>query len=204
MAPERKLTSLCKGKVGTFFIDFSTSNSQPNDRIKARRLYLWLSIQQIFIGESTTGGLMRNKTWFLNMRGLPGGASGKESACQCRRCKRCGFDPGVGKISWRRKWQPTPVFLPGESHGQRSLVGYSPRSCKEAEHTHLADLEEFIGKSMKDTQLTMGTTIVNFQCYICEPGTSCCQPSWHMKLDLITPVYRGGNWNADLAKVTNW
>ena len=39
--------------------------------------------------------------------------------------KRCGFDPWVGKIFWRRKWQPTPVFLPGESHGQRSLVGYS-------------------------------------------------------------------------------
>ena len=44
--------------------------------------------------------------------------SGKESACQCR---RCGFDPWVGKIPWRMKWQPTPVFLPGESHGQRSL-----------------------------------------------------------------------------------
>ena len=47
----------------------------------------------------------------------------KESARQCR---RHGFDPWVGKILWRRKWQPTPVFLPGESHGQRSLVGYSP------------------------------------------------------------------------------
>jgi len=38
---------------------------------------------------------------------------------------RCGFDPWVRKIPWRRAWQPTPVFLPGESHGQRSLVGYS-------------------------------------------------------------------------------
>jgi len=38
----------------------------------------------------------------------------------------CGFDPWVGKIPWRRKWQPTPVFLSGEAHGQRSLVGYSP------------------------------------------------------------------------------
>ena len=37
-----------------------------------------------------------------------------------------GFDPWVGKIPWRRKWQPTPVFLPGKSHGQRSLAGYSP------------------------------------------------------------------------------
>ena len=59
-------------------------------------------------------------------KGFPGGTSGKESVCQCRRHKRCGFSRWVGKIPWRRKWQPTPVFLPGESHGQRSLVGYSP------------------------------------------------------------------------------
>ena len=57
--------------------------------------------------------------------GLPRWRSGKDSACQCRRCKSCGFDPWVGKILWSRKWHPTPVFLPGESHGQRSLVGYS-------------------------------------------------------------------------------
>ena len=46
----------------------------------------------------------------------------KEPACQCGIRKRCGFDPWVGKIPWRREWQPTPVFLPGESHGQRSLM----------------------------------------------------------------------------------
>jgi len=40
----------------------------------------------------------------------------------------------VRKIPWRRKWQPIPVFLPGKSHGQRSLVGYSPRGCKRAEY----------------------------------------------------------------------
>ena len=48
------------------------------------------------------------------------GTSGKEPACQCRGHKRYGFNPWVGKIPWRRAWQPTPVFLPGESHGQRS------------------------------------------------------------------------------------
>ena len=57
---------------------------------------------------------------------FPSGASGKEPACQCRRIKRWEFDPWVRRIPWRRKWRPTPVFLPGESHGQRSLVGYSP------------------------------------------------------------------------------
>ena len=45
------------------------------------------------------------------------------------------FDPWVGKVPWRRKWQPTPVFLPGEPHGQRSVVGYSPRGCKESDMT---------------------------------------------------------------------
>ena len=62
---------------------------------------------------------------------IPGGASGKEPACQSRRHKTHRFDPRVGKITWRRKWQPTPVFLPGESHGQRSLVDYSPWGRKE-------------------------------------------------------------------------
>ena len=45
-------------------------------------------------------------------------------------CRRHEFSPWVGKISWRRKWQPTPVFLPGKSHGQKSLVGYSPWCSK--------------------------------------------------------------------------
>ena len=57
--------------------------------------------------------------------------SGKELACQCR---RPGFNPWVGKIPWRRKWQPTPVFLPGESHGHGSLVGYTPWGCKRVGH----------------------------------------------------------------------
>ena len=53
--------------------------------------------------------------------GFPGGSSGKEPTCQRRRLKRCGFDPWVRRIPWRRAWKPTPVFLPGKSHGQRSL-----------------------------------------------------------------------------------
>ena len=59
-------------------------------------------------------------------QGFPGGISGKEPTCQCRRCKKHGFDLWVGKIPWRRMWQPTPVFFPGESHGERSMEGYSP------------------------------------------------------------------------------
>ena len=65
----------------------------------------------------------------------------KESTCQCRRHKRCGCDTWVGKISWRRKQQPTPVFLSGEFHEQGSLVGYSPQGHREsdtAEHTSIS------------------------------------------------------------------
>ena len=67
-----------------------------------------------------------------------GSTSGKELACQCRRHKTHGFHPWVGKIPWRRAWQPTPVFLPGESHGQRSLVGYSPWGHKESDTIEVA------------------------------------------------------------------
>ena len=66
---------------------------------------------------------------------FPGGTSGKELACQCRRHKRLEFHLWVGKIPWRRKWQPTLVFWPGESHGQRSLVSYSPRGHKGSDMT---------------------------------------------------------------------
>ena len=67
-------------------------------------------------------------SWWLN---------GKESTCQCRRCR---FDLWVTKTPWRKKWQPTPVFLPGKFHGQRRLSGYNPWDCKESnmiEHTRI-------------------------------------------------------------------
>jgi len=73
--------------------------------------------------------------FYKTPKGFPGGASGKGSACQGRRLWRLRFDPWVGKIPWRRKWQPTPVFLPGEPHGQRSLEGYSPWVHKESDTT---------------------------------------------------------------------
>ena len=63
---------------------------------------------------------------------FPGGAEGKASA---RNAGELGSIPGWGRFPWRRKWQPTPVFLPGEPHGWRSLVGYSPRVRKESDMT---------------------------------------------------------------------
>ena len=68
-------------------------------------------------------------------KGLPRWLSDKESVSQCRKHRRHRFDPWVGKIPWRKNWQPTPVYLPGESHGQRSLVIYSSRGCKESDTT---------------------------------------------------------------------
>ena len=67
---------------------------------------------------------------YTHIKSFPGGASGKESACQWKGHKRAQFDPWVGKIPWRRKWQPSPLFLLGESHGQRSMEGYSPWCCR--------------------------------------------------------------------------
>ena len=71
--------------------------------------------------------------------GFPGGTGGKEPTCQCWRCKRHGFSPWGGKIPWRRAWQPTPVFFPGESHGQSSLVGCSPWGHKESDTTEATE-----------------------------------------------------------------
>ena len=58
--------------------------------------------------------------------------------CRRRRRERCGFAPWVGKIPWRRAWQPTPVLLPGKFDGQRNLAGYSPRGRKELDMTERA------------------------------------------------------------------
>ena len=97
-------------------------------------------------GRRTTDGNLRelnqlqciNFTWILIwtklrcFRGLPWWL---RWLSVCLQCGRPGFDPWVGKIPWRRKWQSTPVQLPGKSHGQRSLVGYSPWGCKESDTT---------------------------------------------------------------------
>ena len=70
---------------------------------------------------------MENLPW-----GFPGSSEGKSICLQCR---RPGFDPWVRKIPWRRERLPTPVFMPGKSHGLRSLVGYSPWGRKELDMT---------------------------------------------------------------------
>ena len=71
---------------------------------------------------------------------LPQWLSRQRICLQHKRYRRRGFNPWVRKIPWRRKWQPTSVFLPGKSHGQRSLVGYSPWGCKESDITERLSL----------------------------------------------------------------
>ena len=86
------------------------------------------------------------RTWVHKIEVLTylGLQSGIESACQRRRCKRCGFNRWVRRTPWSRKWQPTPVFLPGESRGQRSLAGYSSLGHKESDTTEWAGSHAYI------------------------------------------------------------
>ena len=80
--------------------------------------YLFSILEDLYLGMELLS--------HMHILGFPDGAIGKESDCQCRKHKKFRFDPWVKKIPWRRACQPTPVFLPGESHGQRSLAGYRP------------------------------------------------------------------------------
>ena len=96
---------------------------------------------------------------------FPSGTSGKESACQCMRHKRCRFNPWVRKIPWRRKWQANPIFLPGKSYGQRSQAGYLLHM-----HTHTAhsaakgDKGAFLTPHSLDSGVR--ETILNNQYYV--------------------------------------
>ena len=76
---------------------------------------------------------------------FPGGSEGKESTCNPR---DRGSIPGSVRFPWRREWQPTPVFLPGEFHGQRSLVGYSSWGHKESDMTERLTLQHFQSRNL--------------------------------------------------------
>ena len=112
---------------------FDTDPNQDSDKLLQSITVLLLNIIRPTIVKTNSS------LWFLFIQsfviwtlGLPRWFSGKESTCQCRRYR---FNPWVRKIPWRGKWQPTPVFLPGESHGQRSLVGYSSWGHRELNTT---------------------------------------------------------------------
>ena len=120
---------------------------------------------------------------FIMPLDFPSGASGKELSRQCRRQKRQGFDPWVGKILWRRKQQPTPVFLPGESHGQRSLKGYSPWGHKELDTTKrlrssimpLIIFNVFLQSNVLEIYFLVYYNIISSSLYCC---CSVCPTPW--------------------------
>ena len=101
------------------------------NKAETRRKRLWEKLQTNNISRETKTIVMENTIRGMRKEGLPKWFSGKESTC----LRRCGFYHGVRKIPWRRKWQPTPVFLPGKSHRQRILAGYGPWHDKESDTT---------------------------------------------------------------------
>ena len=102
----------------------------------------------------------------VKLEGILRWPSGKELACQCR---RFGFSPWVRKILWRRKWQPSPVFSPGKSHGQRSLAGYCPCGHRELDMT----------------ECTSNSNIDDLQCCI----TFRCTVKWFSYICMYTYMY---------------
>ena len=92
--------------------------------------------QRSLVGHSPWGPKESDTTettfTFTFFQGFPGGSDSKESACKCRRHR---FDPWVRKVTWKREWQPIPVFLPAESHGQRSLASCSPGGSRRVGHS---------------------------------------------------------------------
>ena len=80
-------------------------------------------------------GFSRQETWSGLPFPTPGDLPNPGIEPRCRKHKTRRFDPWVRKISWSRKWHPTPVFLPGKSRGQRSLVGHSPWGHRESDTT---------------------------------------------------------------------
>ena len=95
---------------------------RPNGKFQRRE-----DVDATFGNGTNTAGIAQKQNLYMFKKcicmGFPGGGSGKESMCQYRRQERRGLNPWVGKTPWRRAWQPAPVLLPGEAHGQRNLVG---------------------------------------------------------------------------------
>ena len=118
------------------FLYHSTSLSLYNDFtpcIRDHRPHFSISVIRVRVAIGAEfEDTFKETTYFLNKLGFPGGTSCKEPTCQCRRhLREAGSIPGSERFPWRRKWQPTAVLLPGESHEQRSLAGYSTWGLKE-------------------------------------------------------------------------
>ena len=111
---------------------------------------------------------------------FPGGASGKEPACRCRRHRSRRFNPWVGKIPWRRAWQAIPGFSPGESHGWRCLAGYRPQGLRvghdgsDSACTHVFSLESGRCIVWKTFETFIHSNKWQINKNECLPHASCC------------------------------
>ena len=138
-------SALCIGwpKYWSFSFNISPSNEHPG-LISFRMDWLDLlavqgTLKSLLQHYSSKASILRRSAFFTVQLSHPYMTTGKTIALTRRTL--VGFNPWVGKIPWRRKWQPTPVLLPGKFHGQRSLVNYSPRGHKESgttERCHLS------------------------------------------------------------------
>ena len=143
--------SICHEVMGpdAMFLVFWMLNFKPDFSLSSltfiKRLFSFSSLSAFRVVSSAFWGYwyfpsnLNFSLWFIQpcishdilyIEGFPGGASGKKSSCQCRRYKGQGFDPWVWEMPWSRARLPTPVFLPGESYGQRSLAGSAHRVTK--------------------------------------------------------------------------
>ena len=140
-------------------VELSGNQAAPN--IARRPICAISSFQQALFGESDQMPRSPKTLTQLPPKDIEGFSwclSGK-IVCQYR---RCGFDPWVGKIPWRRKWQPTPVFLPGKSHGERSLAGYSPWGCRRVRY-NLGTKEIF--ERYPDSDQQVAIISIGYLCY---------------------------------------
>ena len=145
----------------------------------------------IITGSILCLALCMSPCWWMS---FPGGSDDREFTCQCR---RLWFSPWVKKVPWRRKWQPTPVFLPGRSQGQRSLVGYSPQGGKDtteqlSTHTLLSLVgpEQQAG-SPSERELAVADQVVVLPADCCRGlGWSCTWCTFWSYL----PVFSGCPW----------
>ena len=162
-------------------------------------------VHQIYIYSAWISAQLCNNTVIIkNFQGkfFQGDSPVVESTCQCR---RCGFDPWVSKVPWRRKWQPTVVFLPEKCHRQRRLVGYSLWGCKESEQlnnkkTNILNNSN-LRPSLKKIMLMWPTVLVSNKLVFvdCPFHLQCKRPwfnSWVWKIlwrrgRLPTPVFLG-------------
>ena len=119
-------TKVCIGKALVFPVVMYGCNSwiimkAKHRRIDAFELWFWRRLLRVpWVARKSNQSVLKE----IYPECFPGDADGKEPACQCRRHKRPGLNPRVGKIPWKMSWQPTPVFLLGKFCGQRRLAGY--------------------------------------------------------------------------------